>query len=282
MIKRYVTITLLLATSLCLGSQLVHAQTTVWYDNFSGSSLKPTGNLSIDKTGPASVTQGSNQLTMNTGGNASGARAGVYTTTNQTGALSTFNGADLYNFYDHTVTASFDIAGITATASGRPQFFFSIGEDANNQHTATQMDLGVSFGIEFSGGTWRLFYTEQGTGASTGVVANFSGVPTGITYTLNGTLATIDITDATFTAIGNQGNSVDADTVTVTMSNTLGNFNDYTLAFGAQNRTALNSGAETEVILNSFSVSVVPEPSSYALLGGCFTLAWVMVRRRRS
>lgn len=274
------TKTLLLASSLCLGSQLMHAQTILWNDNFSGVSLN--SNLSVNTSGLGAVTQASNQLTMNTGEITSGARAGVYTTTDQTGTLSTFNGADLYNFYDHTVTTSFDIAGITATTSGRPQFYFSIGEDAQDRYTATQMDLGVSFGIELSGTTWRFFYTEQGTGAGSGTVANFSGLPTGITYTLDGTLATIDITGATFTAFGNQGTGIDADTVTVTMSNTLGNFNDYTLAFGAQNRTALNAGAETEVILNSFEVSVIPEPSTYVLLGGCVALAWVMVRRRRS
>jgi len=32
--------------------------------------------------------------------------------------------------------------------------------------------------------------------------------------------------------------------------------------------------------LSSFTISVVPEPSSFALLAGCFGLAWIMVRRR--
>ena len=286
MIKRYLTFTFILASSLCLCSQMLHAQTSVWNDNFSGSSLKPNGHLSIDKSGAGSVSQGSNQLTMNNGTNLTPARAGVYTTTDKTGTLSTINGADLYNFYDHTVIASFDIDAVnySATTSGRPQFYFSIAKDLNNQHNPVHMDLGVSFGIELSGGTWRLFYTEKGTGAATGVIGSLSELPTGITYTLNGTLATIDITDATFTSIGNQGTSVDANTVTVTMADYSADFNDdYTLAFGALNRTELDSGAETEVILNSFSVSVIPEPYSYTLLGGCFALAWVvMVRRRKS
>ena len=288
MIKRYLTFTFILASSLCLCSQMLHAQTSVWNDDFSGSSLslKPTGHLSIDKSGAGSVSQGSNQLTMNNGSNLTPARAGVYTTTDQTGTLSTINGADLYNFYDHTVIASFDIDAVnySATTSGRPQFYFSIAKDLNNQHNPVQMDLGVSFGIELSGGTWRLFYTEKGTGAATGVIGSLSELPTGITYTLNGTLATIDITDATFTSIGNQGTSVDANTVTATIADYKADFNDdYTLAFGALNRTTLDLNAETEVILNSFSVSVIPEPYSYTLLGGCFALAWVvMVRRRKS
>lgn len=32
--------------------------------------------------------------------------------------------------------------------------------------------------------------------------------------------------------------------------------------------------------LSSFTISVVPESSSFALLAGCFGLAWIMVRRR--
>jgi hypothetical protein len=35
-----------------------------------------------------------------------------------------------------------------------------------------------------------------------------------------------------------------------------------------------------DVVLNG-EVSAIPEPSSYALLAGCFGLAWVMLRRRR-
>lgn len=32
--------------------------------------------------------------------------------------------------------------------------------------------------------------------------------------------------------------------------------------------------------LESFQISVVPEPSTFGLLAGCFAMAWVMVRRR--
>jgi hypothetical protein len=43
--------------------------------------------------------------------------------------------------------------------------------------------------------------------------------------------------------------------------------------------TAVNS-AGAQLLGLGFTVTAVPEPSSYALLGGCFALAFVMMRRR--
>ena len=42
-----------------------------------------------------------------------------------------------------------------------------------------------------------------------------------------------------------------------------------------------NNGADESALQSSISVNVVPEPSSYALLAGCFALGAVMVRRRK-
>lgn len=40
------------------------------------------------------------------------------------------------------------------------------------------------------------------------------------------------------------------------------------------------SGANGGEILRSFTITPVPEPSSFALLAGCFGLTWIMIRRR--
>jgi len=43
-----------------------------------------------------------------------------------------------------------------------------------------------------------------------------------------------------------------------------------------------DNGAEFRTVgLGEFTVSVIPEPSSYALLAGCLGLGWIMLRRRR-
>ena len=205
-----------------------------------------------------------------------------------------FNEDQVYNFYEHTVTASFGITSIeptsTASGGGRPQFYFAIGMDSAGRYDAVRMDDGFNFALELvddvDGDFWRLFYAERDSNAVDGkgvdgVAANLSGLPTGIIFTLDGFEATIDITGATFGTTGSAGKGKDADTITIDMADYSANISEYNLAFGALNRINLDSGAETEVILNSFEVTVVPEPGTYALLLGCLALSSVMLRRRR-
>lgn len=273
---------------------VAQAQTTVWNDSFTDGTLN--SNLTAENPAASSLTESSangGQLTMNAGGDNGGDRSVVKTKVGQNGET-TFNGAELYNFYDHTVTASFDIASLspTSTASGRSSFYFAIGYDVqtgvNERFDAVGMNDGVNFAIELvNGGTdpdyWRLYYTERdgGSTGNTGVAAILDAAPTGITFELDGNTATVGLTGAVTTAIGNQGTGVvGQDTLTITMANL--SIPDYTLAFGAYNRNDLDTGVSSVAVLNSFEVTVIPEPGAFALLGGCFALAWVMVRRRRS
>jgi len=47
-----------------------------------------------------------------------------------------------------------------------------------------------------------------------------------------------------------------------------------------------NAGGTNNIFIDDIQITgtatVVPEPSSFALLAGCFGLTWVMLRRRRS
>jgi hypothetical protein len=255
---------------------------TVWADDFTGAALN-TNLTAYNNGGGAGSTQSVGQLTMDTGVvNASG-QAALNTATDSTGAVSTFNGEKLYNFYDHEVSASFGIDSITGTSgNNRNTFYFSIGDDATGNFApqGNVLDDGIGFAMEQITSGWRLNYQALvSQAASGGVAALLSGVPTSITYTLDGTLATIDITGATFTTQGNAGTIIDTNTVTVALSDLSANISGYNLAFGAYNRGTVTE--KTVVTLNSFDVSVIPEPGTYALLAGCLALTSVMVRRRR-
>jgi hypothetical protein len=259
---------------------------TVWADDFTGAALN-TNLTAYNNGGGAGSTQSvgsGGQLTMDTGVVGGSAQAALNTATDSTGAVSTFNGEKLYNFYDHEVSASFDIASIAAgtPGTGRNVFYFSIGDDAagNFMPQNNVLDDGIGFAMEQVAAGWRLYYQAfVGQAASGGVAALLSGVPTSITYTLDGALATIDITGATFTNQGGAGLIIDTNTVTVALSDVSANISGYNLAFGAYNQGTVTD--KTVVTLNSFDVAVIPEPGTYALLAGCSALTSVMVRRRR-
>ena len=68
------------------------------------------------------------------------------------------------------------------------------------------------------------------------------------------------------------------DTVSLSSSITLSAGQTKTFSISL-NSGSLNSGhAVNEFVLNG--AVVVPEPATYALLGGLFALGWVMLRRR--
>jgi len=259
---------------------------SVWNDDFTGGSVNGNFTGFTQGAGAGSTLSGG-QLTMDTGVAAGSAQAGLNTTTDSTGAVSTFNGEPLYNFYNHEVSASFAIASFTGTtgspAVGRNSFYFSIGDDSDGNYMPQNnvLDDGIGFAVEQISTGWRLIYQslDSVNGNGGGVASILSGAPTDITYTLDGLLATIDIVGATFTTQGSAGTIVNPNRVTVALSDLSDNISGYNLAFGAYNQGTVDT--KTVVTLNSFDVSVIPEPGTFALLAGCLALAAVMVRRRR-
>jgi hypothetical protein len=72
--------------------------------------------------------------------------------------------------------------------------------------------------------------------------------------------------------------SVDAQTVALSLES-LGAGPDFITGPGDEARFYFGGGAPT---FSDFQVSAVPEPSSFALIGGCLALGFVMMRRRQS
>jgi len=258
----------------------------IWDDDFSGASLN-TNFTQFRQGAGAGSTQADGQLVMDVGVTNTSAQAAVNTTTDQTGTITTFNGEKLYNFYDHQVKARFDIASISGVnGSNRNTFYFSIGDDVDGNYAPVNgaLDNGIGFTLEqvtvSSSTYWRLGYNHLTAGvAGGGVVADISGVPTSLTYTLEGTEAIILMLGATITKVGSFGNgTVGGTDLTVALADLSANISGYTMAFGARNQGAVD--AKTVVTLNSFEVTVVPEPSTFALLAASLT-ALMLFRRRR-
>lgn len=232
---------------------------SMWDDDFSGA-LSSNWTVFTQGAG-ASVTHTNSTMVLDTGGPNTTRQAAVSTTTDETGTVSNFNGAALYNFYDHQVSTRFDIASITGSnATKRNVFYFSIGDDAGGNYMPMDgvIDDGIGFVIEqvTASPYWRIMYTTSDGGVGTGsVVANLSGVPSAITYTLHGTDATIQMEGATITAVGSAGSgTVGGSNLTATVADFSANISGYTLAYGAYNRGDV--AEQTVVTLDNVSVGV--------------------------
>lgn len=90
-------------------------------------------------------------------------------------------------------------------------------------------------------------------------------------------------------SVSQDGNSV------ASITNTVGEVNEYDVVYSTH-YTITGSATDNDVVfafdgftggannqygLSGVVISAIPEPSSYALLAGCFGLTWVMLRRRR-
>jgi len=235
----------------------------IWNDDFSGDALNSHLFTSTHGLG-AGVHQADGQLVLDTAIPAGSARAQVFTESDSSGST-TFNGKPLYNFYDHEVTVSFEIAGIVGTPNeneGRNVFYFAVGDDAENSYMPQEevLDNGLGFSLEqVTDGfpNWRLYYSAfiDGVVARGDVVAKISEVPTSLTYTLHGTNATIQMEGATITAVGRAGSgSVGGTQLMVNLEDLSEHISGYTMAFGAYNLGAV--AERTVVTLDAFSVEV--------------------------
>lgn len=232
--------------------ETVGGQTNViWNESFTNTLLN-TNWTEFTQGAGAGLVQTAGQLVMDAGVSNSAAQAALNTITDQTGTITTSGGQPLYNFYHHQVTARFDIASISgANGSGRNEFYFSIGDDADGKHQpqGNALDDGIGFRLEQVGdpSSWRIIYQALvGAAASGGTVANLSGVPSAITVVLNGTQATILLEGAT---------SADGDSVlTQTLADYSANISGYTLAFGAFNLGTVTE--KTVVTLDAVSIEI--------------------------
>ena len=246
------------------------AQIVAWDDDFSGPSLNSNLSESLHTTTAATVTQTGGQLVLDSGLTGNSRRAGVYTQSDSSGGT-TFNGNPLYNFYEHAVSVSFDIASITGTpiaSSGSNVFYVSIGQDAGNVlvPAANAMDYGQGILLRKldtgSGAFWRMVGVSLNNGSATEQFLEISGLPTAVTYTFDRTNASIRMTGATFTSGPSSGTS-EASMTFADLSGVAA-FTSYSLGFGVYEMG--NTAEKTVATLDAFQVTVIPEPSASALL----------------
>jgi len=225
--------------------------TAMWDDDFSGT---PNANATPFVTGAASITQAGGQLILNTGETGDGAQAAVSMLVDETGAISMFNGANLYNFYDHKVSVRFDIADITGTPNGadnRNSFNFSIGDDAEGNFYPPVMDNGLGISLEHldigGGAFWRLVISTSVGGTFTPFsFPEFNGLPSALSFSIDGTSLIIDVEGTTFTSGGT--------TASFPVPDISANISGYSLAFSASNSgTPLT---QTVVTLDAFKATV--------------------------
>jgi hypothetical protein len=223
----------------------------------------------------AGSTQTGGQLIMDTGVASGSARAGLTTSSDETGAVTTFNGAQLYDFYDHLVKARFEIDSMTGQpniGSGRNIFYCTVGEDADGnympQNTVLDDGIGIlleQLNVDGTNDYWQ-FTIMVMTNASIiegGWAANISGCPSAFDLTFNGSQIVIEMEGATVTVPGDgigesvtNGTTITAN-VTTDLSSAIGTYN---LAYAAHNLGTVIE--KTVVTLNALTISV--EAQSYA------------------
>ena len=215
---------------------------TVWDDSFATNVVNANWTKFVNGTG-AAVSQSGGQMVLDSGIEDGTAEASVSTVTDQAGTATLVDGAPLYDFYSHDVSARFDIASIAGAPVGadhRNTFYFSIGDDSEGLYFTRAMDYGIGFVLEQldigSGSFWRLVASSMSNGAETvELLANLSGLPTAITYSFEGPATTIEIEGAT--VVDRSGWDLTAGDAKLTgmMTDMSASVFGYTLAFGAHN-----------------------------------------------
>ena len=223
----------------------------VWDVDFSEV---PSSAATVVHAGDAAVLRPAGQMVLDAG-TVPGGTVGLHTSSDETGKVTTFNGAPLYDFYNHQVSLRFDIASIAGTPNGpdgRNVFYCFFGE--------VDMSDGVLFRLEqLNTGTadgWRLA-CETRVAAQTveKVVATFSAQPTALSFALKGPRSMIGIEGAIISGTSNSGLPGAGSTIMEWPLDDLSkNIKDYVISFGVYNTGV--PLARTVVALDAFRAEV--------------------------
>lgn len=231
------TKTLLLASSLCLGSQLMQAETVLL--DF-GSNAAGLG-VGIDSAF-ASGSGTSNPVFTFDLSSVSGFSSGDYLEVDVTGTQTTAAAGIVYVAGNHGLAVQGGSSNDWFDTGETLDFVFAVKDASNNDITNSLTTF------DFTGFSMRANSSENPDPTVT--IAGQS---------LTRTSGNLQPEGITFSAVD--------------MSS---------IAYSFQATRSGESTAALQLGQLQFDIVAVPEPSSYALLGGCFALAWVMVRRRRS
>ncbi|TVP82546.1 MAG: hypothetical protein EA353_00290 [Puniceicoccaceae bacterium] len=251
-----------------------HSQ-VVFQDNFSSGTAADAGYYRFGTTGTSLATD-------DTAGTLNYAYSG--TAANRSGVIKQFASTTIE--IGETLTFAFTIDARDLRADENNSFRWSIG----NIGTSVSADLADA--EPFSGGTRQNYVFAAATGVATTALnqhsAGFSSPVNGGTTTNLSGLAASNFSDAstdafaiavafTRTASGLEiskdfGGNISSATFTTTNAN---DFIFNTLAF------SMNNAGDYDFALSDVSVSVIPEPSAWALSSGVLALLMVLRRPRR-
>lgn len=266
----------------------MHAQTLI-QDNFNAAGQSPTvyvpgqsywtgrGPATAAPTITANAATGSNALTIKTD---SGGPYGYWTALDSV-ATGSANGVSLS--LGQSLTMSFSLTKLTAADWSKTGVSFGLMGggtwDGRTQHPTSKIDSTKGYAFSLGSGAnvgGELRSVTNGIGTAGGSYSTLGSLSTGVLPT--GAALSTDLTFSITNVDGaNYVLSLTQDGVVLgsatTDSSFIGSF-QYA-GFGVANGTAANFQVD------NFSVSVVPEPSTYGLMGAGALGALALVRRRK-
>ena len=184
---------------------------------------------------------------------------------NGTPNAGTYNPNDTFNVdvFLTDAAASKGVSYWLQTESGAASKISITNESYFNFTTGTQTDFPKAF--TSSSGASSGFLTDQGTGANSGLSGDLGGTANGNTVNAG----TYQISTLTFSLNGLAAGTYHLETTTASPKGSIATNTDF---------------SDTSIGQSVYTFTVVPEPSTWSLLGlggiGSFGLTWLRARRR--
>ena len=254
---------------------------TVWDDDHTGSTLNENWTKSSAGNPNSAEIDTDNDWLAITSGPQMTAWVNIAADTDEAGTMTEWQGAELYNFFNHAVRVTMDLASLEGTPvleNDSVRTWFAIGEPGvpgggrDNQYGFNIEKLSDGDG----GFWWRLDMEMSADGGRNRTTLGITGEPSAMVYTLDGTNVTVSLTGATFDdAEGGSERSFDFEGALFAET-----FTDYNINLGTRNNLSGEDGEETTVAnYDTFKVEVIPEPGTLAMLG-LGTIGIMLFRRR--
>jgi len=172
-------------------------------------------------------------------------------------------------------TAGYDLFFTSSVGAGAG---FGVGApapfDVASAYTDALFTSGTTISFKFSGLDNTKTYNLDFFGSRTTATDRFTD------YTVSQTVATTNATDGTTVSLQTSGDEIGGTGVDANIAN-IATVAGFTPTAGGEIFIDIDVGSGGFAYLNAMQLTVVPEPSSYALLAGLTALAAIAIRRRR-